>query len=83
MRAQADKSAGVSHSPSPLGNPVLDQARVWVDCELPQEYDGGDRPIAVGAVRALSARAHAEPVLFYKGDYVGLRSLANALESVA
>lgn len=82
-RSGGDKFAGVGHSPSPLGNPVLDQALAWVDCELHQEYDGGDHTIVVAAVRALSARADAEPLLFYKGDYVGLRSRANALESVA
>ncbi|PVZ53868.1 flavin reductase family protein [Arthrobacter sp. H-02-3] len=82
-RSGADKFAGVIHSPSPLGNPVLDQALAWVDCELHQEYDGGDHTIVVGAVRALSARAGAEPLLFYKGEYVGVRSRAGALESVA
>lgn len=68
-RSGADKFAGVGHSPSPLGNPVLDQALAWVDCELHQEYDGGDHTIVVGSVRALDARAEAEPLLFYKGAY--------------
>lgn len=79
-RSGTDKFAGVNHSPSPLGSPILDQALAWVDCELQQEYDGGDHTIVVAAVRALSARAEAEPLLFYKGDYVSLRSRAGALE---
>jgi flavin reductase (DIM6/NTAB) family NADH-FMN oxidoreductase RutF len=66
-----------------LGNPILDQALAWVDCELQQEYDGGDHTIVVAAVRALNARADAEPLLFYRGDFIGLRARANALESVA
>ena len=82
-RSGADKFSGVDHSPSPLGNPVLDQALAWVDCELHQEYDGGDHTIVVGAVRALSARADAEPLLFFKGDYFGVQSRAGALEGVA
>ena len=82
-RSGTDKFAGVEHSPSPLGNPVLDQALAWVDCELHQEYDGGDHTIVVGAVRALSARADAEPLLFFKGEYVGVRSRAGALAGVA
>lgn len=82
-RSGTDKFAGVSHTPSPLGNPVLDRALAWVDCELHQEYDGGDHTIVVAAVRALSARADAKPLLFYKGDYVSLGSRADALESVA
>ena len=77
------KFAGVGHSPSPLGNPVLDNALAWVDCELHQEYDGGDHTIVVGAVRALGARPDAEPLLFYKGRYAGVGSRAGALESAA
>lgn len=68
-RSGTDKFAGVSYAASPLGNPVLDQALAWVDCEFHQEYDGGDHTIVVGAVHALAARAEAEPLLFYKGSY--------------
>lgn len=82
-RSGTDKFAGVNHSPSPLGNPVLEKSLAGVDCELHQEYDGGDHTIVVGSVRALSARADAEPLLFYKGSYLGVRSRAGALESVA
>jgi flavin reductase (DIM6/NTAB) family NADH-FMN oxidoreductase RutF len=81
-RSGADKFAGVDHSPSPLGNPVLERALGWVDCELHQEYDGGDHTIVVAAVRALSARADAEPLLVYRGSYVGVQSRAGVLESV-
>ncbi|MFC9333245.1 flavin reductase family protein [Arthrobacter sp. NPDC057009] len=72
-RSGADKFAGVDHSPSPLGNPVLDGALAWVDCELHQEYDGGDHTIVVGAVHALSARSDVDPLLFFKGDYASLQ----------
>jgi 3-hydroxy-9,10-secoandrosta-1,3,5(10)-triene-9,17-dione monooxygenase reductase component len=82
-RSGTDKFAGVEHSPSPLGNPVLERALAWVDCELHQEYDGGDHTIVVGVVRALSGRADAEPLLFFKGEYVGVRSRAGALAGVA
>ncbi|MET4093339.1 3-hydroxy-9,10-secoandrosta-1,3,5(10)-triene-9,17-dione monooxygenase reductase component [Arthrobacter sp. UYCu712] len=82
-RPGTDKFAGVDHSPSPLGNPVLDQALAWVDCELDREYDGGDHTVVVAAVRALDARADAEPPLFYKGSCAGVRSRAGALVSVA
>src|SRR6478609_4491164 len=82
-RSRSDKFAGVGYTKSPLGNPVLDQALAWVDCELHQEYDGGDHTIVVGAVRALGARPDAEPLLFYKGRYAGVGSRAGALESAA
>ncbi|MFP3461137.1 flavin reductase family protein [Arthrobacter globiformis] len=82
-RSGADKFAGVDHSPSPLGNPVLDGALAWVDCELHQEYDGGDHTIVVAAVRALSARSDVDPLLFFKGGYVSVQENAKVLEGVA
>ena len=82
-RSGTDKFAGVDYSLSPLGNPVLDQALAWVDCELHAEHDGGDHTLVVAAVRALSARADAEPLIFFNGDYFGVQSRAGALESAA
>jgi 3-hydroxy-9,10-secoandrosta-1,3,5(10)-triene-9,17-dione monooxygenase reductase component len=78
-RPGTDKFDGVRHTASPLGNPVLEDALAWVDCELHQEYDGGDHTIVIGAVRALGARQDAEPLLFFKGEYVGVQSLAGLL----
>ena len=83
-RSGTDKFAGVDHNASPLGNPVLNQALAWVDCELHEEYDGGDHTIVVGAVHALGARDGTEPLLFFKGGYFeGVPSRAKLLESVA
>ncbi|MFC8304586.1 flavin reductase family protein [Specibacter sp. NPDC057265] len=82
-RSGADKFAGVSYSSSPLGNPVLDQALAWVDCELHQEYDGGDHTIVVGSVQALQARAEAEPLLFYKGSYARIQQQAALVGTAA
>ncbi|WP_160663375.1 flavin reductase family protein [Pseudarthrobacter sp. ATCC 49987] len=72
-RSGTEKFAGADHAPSPLGNPVLPEALAWVDCELHQEYDGGDHTIVVAAVRSLSARTDAEPLLFYRGNYYGVQ----------
>lgn len=82
-RSGVDKFAGVTHSASPLGNPILDQALAWVDCELHQEYDGGDHTIVVGAVKALQARTDAEPLLFYKGSYARVQTAPVLLGSHA
>jgi 3-hydroxy-9,10-secoandrosta-1,3,5(10)-triene-9,17-dione monooxygenase reductase component len=82
-RSGADKFAGVDHSPSPLGNPVLDGALAWVDCELHREYDGGDHTIVVAAVHALSARSDVDPLLFFKGGYVSVQPGAKILEGAA
>jgi flavin reductase (DIM6/NTAB) family NADH-FMN oxidoreductase RutF len=83
-RSGTDEFAGVAYSASPLGNPILDQALAWVDCELHEEYDGGDHTIVVGAVRALAAKEGAEPLLFFKGSYFhGVEPHASRLENVA
>jgi flavin reductase (DIM6/NTAB) family NADH-FMN oxidoreductase RutF len=80
-RSGADKFAGVGHSPSPLGNPVLDDALAWIDCELHAEYDGGDHTIVVAAVRHLDARQDAAPLLFFKGRFGELAPAARVLEA--
>jgi 3-hydroxy-9,10-secoandrosta-1,3,5(10)-triene-9,17-dione monooxygenase reductase component len=80
-RSGADKFAGVSHTASPLGNPILADALAWIDCELHAEYDGGDHTIVVAAVRHLSARPDAEPRVFFKGRYAGLASAGRLLEA--
>lgn len=80
-RPGTDRFAGVGHSPSPLGNPVLEDALAWIDCGLHAEYDGGDHTIVVAAVRHLSARHDAEPLLFFKGRYAGLAPAERLLEA--
>ena len=80
-RSGADKFAGVSHTTSPLGNPVLEDALAWIDCELHAEYDGGDHTIVVAAVRHLSARQDAGPLLFFRGRYAGLAPAERLLEA--
>lgn len=71
-RSGTDKFEGVAHTPSPLGHPILEDALAWIDCELYREHDGGDHTIVVASVRALGARSDGDPLLFFRGDYVGL-----------
>ena len=78
-RSGTEKFAGVSHTASPLGHPVLDGALAWIDCEFHAEYDGGDHTIVVAAVRYLHARHDAEPLLFFKGRYAGLAAAESLL----
>jgi 3-hydroxy-9,10-secoandrosta-1,3,5(10)-triene-9,17-dione monooxygenase reductase component len=80
-RSGADKFAGAGHTYSPLGNPILDDALAWIDCELHAEYDGGDHTIVVAAVRHHSARQDAQPLLFFKGRYVELAATGRVLEA--
>jgi 3-hydroxy-9,10-secoandrosta-1,3,5(10)-triene-9,17-dione monooxygenase reductase component len=75
-RSGTDKFDGVEYRQSPLGNPILDKALAWIDCELHEEYDGGDHTIVLGSVKAMQARSNAEPLLFFKGSYGKIMELA-------
>ncbi len=71
-RSGGDKFAGVSWSPGVTGAPVLEGALAHVECELQTVYDGGDHEIAVGAVLGLDVRRDALPLVFYRGEFLGL-----------
>ena len=50
-------------------------ALVTIECDLAAARPGGDHTIFVGAVRAVSAREGAAPLLYYRGRYRALRPL--------
>lgn len=68
-RSGVDKFAGVAWDPAPSGAPILDGVCAWIDCELRDEFDGGDHTIVVGRVRDLGAEPGRRPLLFYRGAY--------------
>ncbi|GAA4384614.1 3-hydroxy-9,10-secoandrosta-1,3,5(10)-triene-9,17-dione monooxygenase reductase subunit [Tsukamurella soli] len=78
-RTVDDKFDGLDWTPSPLGNPTIDGALVWIDCSLESVIDGGDHWIAVGRVEGLGevdpatvegSQAAGKPLLFYRGGYL-------------
>jgi 3-hydroxy-9,10-secoandrosta-1,3,5(10)-triene-9,17-dione monooxygenase reductase component len=54
------------------GVPVLDEALLWVACELRDLHDGGDHVIVTGRVVGLGAEADGNPLVFHRGAYRGL-----------
>ncbi len=50
------------------GVPILDDALVWVVCELRDLLDGGDHVIVTGLVEELGGR-QGTPLLFHDGGY--------------
>ncbi|GAA2561025.1 flavin reductase family protein [Pseudonocardia hydrocarbonoxydans] len=68
-RSGVDKFAGVAWRPGPSGAPVLDGVSAWIDCELRDEFDGGDHTIVVAQVRDLGADPERLPLLYYRGRY--------------
>jgi 3-hydroxy-9,10-secoandrosta-1,3,5(10)-triene-9,17-dione monooxygenase reductase component len=65
----ADKFADVGWTPSPNGSPILDGGTGWLDCDLGNEYDGGDHLIVTGHVTALGAETSLSPLVFHRGMF--------------
>lgn len=63
----ADKWAGVSWSERD-GIPAIDDALVWVACELRDVIAGGDHVIVTGEVTGLETR-DGDPLVFHGGEY--------------
>ena len=67
-----EKWQGVSWSER-SGAPSIDDALVWVACDVDEIHRGGDHVIVVGSVLELGTR-EADPLLFHAGDYRPLGS---------
>ncbi len=63
----ADKWQGVPATER-SGVPVLDDALVWIVCELRDLLDGGDHTIVTGTVLDLGTNK-GDPLLFVDGEY--------------
>ena len=66
----AEKWQGVAASER-SGVPVLDEALVWVVCELRDLLDGGDHTIVTGTVLELGS-GEGDPLVFLGGEYRAL-----------
>ena len=54
---------------SPAGNPIIDGAVAWIDCEYANVVDGGDHFIVLGAVKNMGLERDALPLLFFQRGY--------------
>lgn len=53
------------------GNPLLDGAVAWIDCEIEAVVEAGDHYICIGRVGSLEVASGSEPLIFFKGGYGG------------
>ncbi|HEX8050502.1 MAG TPA: flavin reductase family protein [Solirubrobacterales bacterium] len=63
----AEKWAGVAWSDRD-GIPAVDDALIWIACDLRDVISAGDHVIVTGEVRALESR-EGDPLLFHGGGY--------------
>jgi 3-hydroxy-9,10-secoandrosta-1,3,5(10)-triene-9,17-dione monooxygenase reductase component len=67
---EREKFAEVEHAVHD-GIPVIEGVLAWVGCRLERTYPGGDHTIGIGAVQTAElGSADAEPLLWYRGQYV-------------
>jgi flavin reductase (DIM6/NTAB) family NADH-FMN oxidoreductase RutF len=67
----AEKWAGVDWRERD-GLPAIDDALIWVACELRDVVAAGDHVIVTGEVTALAAK-EGDPLVFFGGEYLPLR----------
>jgi flavin reductase (DIM6/NTAB) family NADH-FMN oxidoreductase RutF len=68
---------GVRHRRGLTGSPRLDDVLAALECTVEHSIPGGDHEIIVGRVRHVeTAPAPVAPLLFYRGSYAQLASLA-------
>lgn len=68
IEPSASRFAGVGWHEAPRGNPILDDAVAWLECEVWEVHPGGDHSIVVGRVLETGVD-EGEPLLFYRGTY--------------
>ncbi|WP_460775685.1 flavin reductase family protein [Microbacterium sp. GXF7504] len=69
-RKGVDRWATTRWRPTANGNPVLEEAAAWVDCELWAEHEAGDHLLVVGRTVELGKTdAATRPLLFHQGRY--------------
>jgi len=64
-----DKFAGLAWHPSPAGNPVLDGAVAWIDCDYANLTEVGDHYIVLGGVLDMQLKRDTAPLLFFQRGY--------------
>lgn len=68
-----ERFAGVAYAERPTG-PGLAEAVAWIECEIADEFDGGDHTIVTGRVVGLEGVPDVEPLVFFRGRYGSFRA---------
>ena len=62
---------GIGFTRNAYGAPVLDDVLAWLECQIVQQYAGGDHRVFVAEVESATAR-ELRPLLHYRGGYAEL-----------
>jgi flavin reductase (DIM6/NTAB) family NADH-FMN oxidoreductase RutF len=64
-----DKFAGLAWHSSPGGNPILDGAVAWIECDYTSVTEAGDHYIVLGGVLDMQLERETAPLLFFQRGY--------------
>ena len=70
-RYSTERWTDIEWSRTRAGNPVFDDALIWLDCRIWAEHDAGDHLIVLGEVEqiGLPNGRSPDPLLYFKGSY--------------
>jgi flavin reductase (DIM6/NTAB) family NADH-FMN oxidoreductase RutF len=63
----------VPHHARATGAPIIDGSVAYLDCRIVERFPGGDHTIFVGEVVDAGRLSDAEPLVYHRGAYRGLR----------
>ncbi len=67
----ADKFSGLEWTVSKTGSPLLDGVIGYVDCTIHDVHEAGDHFVVIGRVQDMDLKGpgHAQPLLYFEGQY--------------
>jgi flavin reductase (DIM6/NTAB) family NADH-FMN oxidoreductase RutF len=74
---KGEKLLGISWVSSPRGNPLIEGCTAGLECEVVAIHDGGDHDIVVAEVLELYQGADRPPLVFHRGSYAQLKTVAD------
>lgn len=72
-KSLGDKWSSVDYTLSALSNPIIAKSIAVFECHLFREYECGDHIIFLGHVEHLTSNREGLPLVFFDGEYTGLR----------
>lgn len=70
--AKADKWQNIEFLIGKNNCPILDGIVAYIECDLKEQYDGGDHTIIIGEVTNLKKLADTKPLIYFHGKYNNL-----------
>lgn len=66
----SEKFDGVEYHEETTGASIFEDTLALLECRAVGRFDKGDHMIVVGEVLSMAADENAEPLLFYRGDFI-------------